>query len=90
MVGQRPSDCSKQSGFNMLYDKNTRVVVVKLQQQKRCYILPTRLAKDVSTKKFSILNEPLSEALMKHFAGKEGLQFCANIDGYLLEEVLRK
>ncbi|WKY14492.1 hypothetical protein Q1695_000213 [Nippostrongylus brasiliensis] len=63
-----------------------RVIVVKLADTKRCYILPSRLAQDSPRKQFEIVPEPLSKAIGVHFAGQEGWNFCNSLPMYLLEE----
>ncbi|WKY14493.1 hypothetical protein Q1695_000213 [Nippostrongylus brasiliensis] len=67
-----------------------RVIVVKLADTKRCYILPSRLAQDSPRKQFEIVPEPLSKAIGVHFAGQEGWNFCNSLPMYLLEESKNK
>ncbi|WKY14438.1 hypothetical protein Q1695_000185 [Nippostrongylus brasiliensis] len=74
------------NGSDRLVVASKRVIVVKLADTKRCYILPSRLAQDSPRKQFEIVPEPLSKAIGVHFAGQEGWNFCNSLPMYLLEE----
>ncbi|KAK5979972.1 hypothetical protein GCK32_000073 [Trichostrongylus colubriformis] len=74
------------NGSDRLVVASKRVIVVKLEDLERCYILPSRLASDLPRKQFEIVPEPLTRAIGIHFAGQEGWNFCNSFPIYLLEE----
>ncbi|EYC40755.1 hypothetical protein Y032_0599g475 [Ancylostoma ceylanicum] len=66
--------------------RGNRIIVVRLDDLKRCYLLPSRLAQDTNRQQFEIIPEPLTKAIGTHFAGPEGWKFCDGLPVFLLEE----
>ncbi|KAK6760205.1 hypothetical protein RB195_021628 [Necator americanus] len=73
-------------GSNRLVVANKRIIVVRLDDLKRCYLLPSRLAQNGDRQQFDIVPEPLTKAIGTHFAGPEGWKFCDGLPVFLLEE----
>ncbi|KAL6724797.1 hypothetical protein Aduo_019654 [Ancylostoma duodenale] len=73
-------------GSDRLVVANKRIIVVRLDDLKRCYLLPSRLAQDTNRQQFEIIPEPLTKAIGTHFAGPEGWKFCDGLPVFLLEE----
>ncbi|KJH48767.1 hypothetical protein DICVIV_05092 [Dictyocaulus viviparus] len=78
------------SGSDRLVVISKRVVVVRMDDGKRCYVLPSHNVQDISRKKFAIIQEPLTQAIGIHVAGQEGWAFCNSLPMYLLEESTKR
>ncbi|CAD6188704.1 unnamed protein product [Caenorhabditis auriculariae] len=78
----------KSFGSNRLVVPHKKVIIVKLDLQNRCYIMPAYLARKMTSAKFTIVDEPLNPEFLQEIAGDDGVDFCSGTPAYILEKPL--
>ena len=74
------------SNVKRLIVGHKRVILFKIDAKNRCYILPSRMSKEIAFSKFSFVNSPLSRELLLDVADNEGVEFCGKTPAFVLEK----